>query len=157
MPTAIEGGRMEVTPKKFGKKLKAFRKKTGMTQPQLAKTSGVATSIVNDVENGIRIAGTDTVDKIAKGLKLTEEDRFLFLLDGLRLSKRDFLIPDFKEYPPEILNFLPFALLRSGINSSDVSSISLPGEKTKNLQVQLKNGKVFSLEIRLSPAKTAPS
>ena len=104
--------------KTFGKKLKAFRSKTGMTQPQLAEASGVATSIVNDIENGIRTAGIKTLDKIAHGLKLPEEDRFVFLLAGLRLSKRDFLIPDFGDYPPEILNFLPYALRRSGIKSS---------------------------------------
>ena len=144
---------MGMTPKTFGKKLKAFRRKTGMTQPQLAKASGVATSIVNDVENGIRTAGSKTLNKIARGLKLTEEDRFLFLLNGLRLSKRDFLIPDFKDYPPEILNFLPYALLRSGIKSAEVKEITLPGEKTKNLQVRLKSGKTFSLEIRLAAGK----
>ena len=141
--------------KTFGKKLKAFRSKTGMTQPQLAEVSGVATSIVNDIENGIRTAGIKTLDKIAHGLKLPEEDRFVFLLAGLRLSKRDFLIPDFGDYPPEILNFLPYALQRSGIKSSDVDEIVLPGPKNKNLQVRLKSGKTFSLEIRLTAGKQA--
>ena len=142
-------------PKTFGKKLKAFRNKTGMTQPQLTQASGVATSIVNDIENGIRTAGIKTLDKIAHGLKLPEEDRFVFLLAGLRLSKRDFLIPDFGDYPPEILNFLPYALRRSGIKSSDVDEIVLPGPKNKNLQVRLKSGKTFSLEIRLAAGKQA--
>ena len=146
---------MGMTPKTFGKTLKAFRRKIGMTQPQLAKASGVATSIVNDVENGIRTAGIKTLNKIARGLKLTEEDRFLFLLNGLCLSKRDFLIPDFGDYPPEILNFLPYALQRSGIKSYDVDEIVLPGPKNKNLQVRLKSGKTFSLEIRLTAGKQA--
>ena len=141
--------------KTFGKKLKAFRSKTGMTQPQLAEVSGVATSIVNDIENGIRTAGIKTLDKIAHGLKLPEEDRFVFLLAGLRLSKRDFLIPDFGDYPPEILNFLPYALRRGGIKSSDADEIVLPGPKNKNLQVRLKSGKTFSLEIRLAAGKQA--
>ena len=43
----------------FGQNLKAFRKKACMTQPQLAKASSVATSIVNDVENGIQIWGAN--------------------------------------------------------------------------------------------------
>ena len=141
--------------KTFGKKLKAFRSKTGMTQPQLAQASGVATSIVNDIENGIRTAGSKTLNKIAHGLNLAEEDRFVFLLAGLRLSKRDFLIPDFGDYPPEILNFLPYAMQRSGIKSSDVDEIVLPGPKNKNLQVRLKSGKTFSLEIRLTAGKQA--
>jgi len=69
----------------------------------------------------------------------------------LRLSKRDFLIPDFRDYPPEILNFLPYALMRAGIKAQDVRKISLPNEDRKNLQVKLKSGKTFSLEVRLSP------
>ena len=40
---------------KIGKLLKEYRKKANLTQPQLAGASGVATSIVNDVENGIRL------------------------------------------------------------------------------------------------------
>ena len=139
--------------KSFGKKLKAFRSKSGMTQPQLAQASGVATSIVNDIENGIRTAGSMTLDKIARGLDLAEEDRFVFLLAGLRLSKRDFLIPDFSDYPPEILNFLPYALQRSGIMASDFEEIILPEQKNKNLRVRLKSGKTFSLEIRLTAGK----
>jgi transcriptional regulator with XRE-family HTH domain len=148
---------MGKTQRTFGQKLKAFRKKASMTQPQLAKASSVATSIVNDVENGIRTAGIRTLNNIAQGLELTEEDRFLFLLNGLRLSKRDFLIPDFKDYPPEILNFLPFALLKSGVSSSDVNKITVSRGKTKNLQVHLKSGKTFSIEIRLSSGKPTPS
>ena len=122
-----------------------------MTQSQLAKESGVATSIVNDVENGIRSAGGKTLNRIARGLGLAEEERFLFVLDGLRLSKRDFLIPDFRDYPPEILNFLPYALARAGIRAEDVRKISLPKKERKNLRVKLNSGKSFALEVRLSP------
>ena len=43
--------------KAFGIVLKKERKLRGFTQGQLAKESGVATSIVNDLENGIRHAG----------------------------------------------------------------------------------------------------
>ena len=143
---------MVLTAKTLGKRLKGYRSKSGMTQPQLAKASGVATSIVNDLENGIRSAGSRTLDRIAKGLELPEEERFLFVLDGLRLSKRDFLIPDFRNYPPEILNFLPYALMRAGIKAQDVRKISLPNEDRKNLQVKLKSGKTFALEVRLSPS-----
>ena len=141
---------MKAALKALGKKLKAFRQQSGMTQPQLAKASGVATSIVNDVENGIRSAGSKTLNRIAQGLELSEEERFLFVLEGLRLSKRDFLIPDFRDYPPEILNFLPYALMRAGIKVGDVSKVNLPDKKRKNLQVKLQSGKMFSLEVRLS-------
>ena len=93
---------------KLGKQLKFLRNRSGLTQPQLAETSGVTTSIVNDLENGIRTAGIKTLDKIANGLKMSDEDRFIFLLNGLSLSKRDFLIPDFSSYSPELINFLPY-------------------------------------------------
>lgn len=142
---------MKTALKALGKKLKALRRQSGMTQPQLANASGVATSIVNDIENGIRSAGSKTLNRIAQGLELQEEERFLFILEGLQLSKRDFLIPDFKDYPPEILNFLPFALTRAGIKAEDISKIHLPSKERKHLQVKLKSGKAFSLEVRLSP------
>ena len=148
---------MALTAKTLGKRLKGYRSKSGMTQPQLAKASGVATSIVNDLENGIRSAGSRTLDRIAKGLELPEEERFLFVMEGLRLSKRDFLIPDFREYPPEILNFLPFALMKNGIKPSDVSNIILPDAKRKNLMVELQSGKRFAMEIKLSPINRTDS
>jgi transcriptional regulator with XRE-family HTH domain len=142
---------MKPAIKTLGKKLKAFRRQSGMTQPQLAKASGVATSIVNDIENGIRSAGSNTLNKIAQGLELPEEERFFFIMEGLRLSKRDFLIPDFRDFPPEILNFLPYALMRAGIQARDVSKIILPDKKRGNLQVKLLSGSSFSIEVRLSP------
>ena len=59
--------------KAFGKNLKSLRKKSGFTQPELAKESKVATSIVNDIENGIRTAGCKTLNKIAMGLGMSDE------------------------------------------------------------------------------------
>ena len=72
---------------KLGKILKSFRKNSGYTQPQLSSQSGVATSIVNDLENGIRTAGIKTIDKIARGLELNDDDRFRLLLIGLNFQK----------------------------------------------------------------------
>ena len=104
----IKNGCVKKTANKIGKLLKDYRRKADLTQPQLAGASGVATSIVNDIENGIRNAGSKTLDRIARGLNLSDEDRFTFIMSGLSLSKRDFLIPDFSDYPPEVLNYLPF-------------------------------------------------
>ena len=75
------------TVKNFGKQLKALRKKASLTQPELAKLSQVATSIVNDIENGIRTAGCKTLNKIATGLGMPDDERFLFLLAGLAFQK----------------------------------------------------------------------
>ncbi len=138
---------------RMGKQLKSLRNKSGLTQPELARASGVTTSIVNDLENGIRTAGSKTLDKIARGLELPDEERFLLLLNGLSLSKRDFLIPDFSPYSPELLNFLPYALFRSGIKPEHISSIDLPDSKRKNLEITLKSKQTLSLEIRLAQTK----
>ena len=126
------------TVKNFGKQLKALRKKASLTQPELAKASKVATSIVNDIENGIRTAGCKTLNKIATGLEMPDDERFLFLLAGLTFSKRDFVIPDFSEYSPELLNYLPYVLQRSGIKAANIKQIDLQNQERKNLQITLK-------------------
>ena len=141
------------TVKNFGKQLKALRKKASLTQPELAKASKVATSIVNDIENGIRTAGCKTLNKIATGLEMPDDERFLFLLAGLTFSKRDFVIPDFSEYSPELLNYLPYVLQRSGIKAANIKQIDLPNQDRKNLQITLKSKQKLALEIRLAPLK----
>ena len=141
------------TVKNFGKQLKALRKKASLTQPELAKVSKVATSIVNDIENGIRTAGCKTLNKIATGLEMPDDERFLFLLAGLAFSKRDFVIPDFSEYSPELLNYLPYVLQRSGIKAANIKQIDLPNQERKNLQITLKSKQKLALEIRLAPLK----
>lgn len=141
------------TVKNFGKQLKALRKKASLTQPELAKLSKVATSIVNDIENGIRTAGCKTLNKIATGLGMPDDERFLFLLAGLAFSKRDFVIPDFSEYSPELLNYLPYVLQRSGIKAANIKQIDLPNQERKNLQITLKSKQKLALEIRLAPLK----
>tara|TARA_B100000212_G_scaffold319810_1_gene277229 strand:- start:111 stop:545 length:435 start_codon:yes stop_codon:yes gene_type:complete len=141
------------TVKNFGKQLKALRKKASLTQPELAKLSKVATSIVNDIENGIRTAGCKTLNKIATGLGMPDDERFLFLLAGLAFSKRDFVIPDFSEYSPELLNYLPYVLQRSGIKARNIKQIDLPNQECKNLQITLKSKQKLALEIRLAQLK----
>ena len=143
---------MKSNQNKIGKLLKEYRKKADLTQPQLAGASGVATSIVNDVENGIRNAGSKTLDRIARGLNLSDEERFKFNMIGLSLSKRDFLIPDFSDYPPEILNYLPFVFQKSVLNHLR-SKKSSSSKDNKQFQVLLKNGKSMAMEIRLTPLK----
>jgi len=151
--TTTKNGCVKIKQNKIGKLLKVYRKKAELTQPQLAGASGVATSIVNDVENGIRNAGSKTLDRIARGLNLSDEERFKFIMIGLSLSKRDFLIPDFSDYPPEILNYLPFVFQKSGIEPSKVRKVILPSKDSKQFQVVLKNGKTMAMEIRLTPLK----
>jgi len=135
---------------KLGKILKSFRKQANLTQPELATISGVSTSIVNDLENGIRTAGCKTLNKIACGLELNNEDRFRLILKGLELSKRDFVIPDFAEFPPEIINFLPYILAKNGITSNKVKKVELDSGNNGGIQITTTEDLTISIEIRLS-------
>jgi transcriptional regulator with XRE-family HTH domain len=135
---------------KLGKILKSFRKQSGLTQPELASKSGVSTSIVNDLENGIRTAGCKTIDKIARGLELNNEDRFRLVLKGIDLSKRDFVIPDFSSFPAEVVNFLPYILSRSGITPDKIKQVDLEKGNKGGIQITTNNDLKLSVEIRLS-------
>ena len=135
---------------KLGKILKSFRKQSGLTQPELASKSGVSTSIVNDLENGIRTAGCKTIDKIARGLELNNEDRFRLVLKGIDLSKRDFVIPDFSSFPAEVVNFLPYILIRSGITPDKIKQVDLEKGNKGGIQITTNNDLKLSVEIRLS-------
>ena len=135
---------------KLGRTLKSFRKQANLTQPELASISGVSTSIVNDLENGIRTAGCNTLNKIAGGLELNNEDRFRLILKGLELSKRDFVIPDFTEFPPEIINFLPYILAKNGITSKKVKKVELGTGNKGGIQITTTEDLTISIEIRLS-------
>ena len=136
--------------KKFGRALKSLRNEKGLTQPELASVSGVTTSIVNDLENGIRTAGSKTVNKIAKGLELNDQDRFRLLLNSLELSKRDFVIPDFENYPPELINFLPFILSKFGITPELIKDVDLHTKQRGAIEITTKQNTKLNLEIKLS-------
>ena len=135
---------------KLGKILKSLRKQSGLTQPELSSKSGVSTSIVNDLENGIRTAGCKTIDKIARGLELNNEDRFLLVLKGIDLSKRDFVIPDFTNFPSEVVNFLPYILSMSGITPYKIKHVDLEKGNKGGIQITTNNDLKLSVEIRLS-------
>ena len=134
----------------LGKILKSFRKQSGLTQPELASKSGVSTSIVNDLENGIRTAGCKTIDKIARGLELNNEDRFRLVLKGIDLSKRDFVIPDFTNFPAEVVNYLPYILSRSGITPDKIKQVDLEKGNKGGIQITTNDNIKLSVEIRLS-------
>ena len=135
---------------KLCKILKSLQKQSGLTQPELSSKSGVSTSIVNDLENGIRTAGCKTIDKIARGLELNNEDRFLLVLKGIDLSKRDFVIPDFTNFPSEVVNFLPYILSRSGITPDKIKHVDLEKGNKGGIQITTNNDLKLSVEIRLS-------
>jgi transcriptional regulator with XRE-family HTH domain len=145
--------------KTFGIVLKKERKLRGFTQGQLAKESGVATSIVNDLENGIRHAGIKSLAKIAKGLGLKEERKLSFLLAGIVFSKRDQVLPDLDNYHPVLYNFLPYSLRRQGISPEEIIDVLPPTTVGAPVEVHLKNGTVISIKIafKLTPSAKSPT
>jgi len=143
--------------KAFGKELKKERKLKGFTQSQLAKKSGVATSIVNDLENGIRHAGIKSLAKIAKGLGLQEERKLSFLLAGIVFSKRDQVLPDLDNYHPVLYNFLPYSLRRQGISPEEIYDVLPPTTAGAPLEIHLKNGSIISMKIAFKVTSSTKS
>jgi len=145
--------------KAFGLVLRNERKLKGFTQGQLAKEAGVATSIVNDLENGIRHAGIKSLAKIAVGLGLEEERKLSFLLAGIVFSKRDKVLPDLDNYHPVLYNFLPYSLLRQGISPEEIIDVLPPTTAGAPIDILLKNGKVISIKIafKLSTTDMVPN
>lgn len=56
--------------------LKKLREKKGITQQELVKLSGVGQGTIGDIERGkIKKSRVETLEKVAKALKLNEEER----------------------------------------------------------------------------------
>ena len=53
-----------------GKRIKATRRKRGLTQKELAQTSGIAQSTISQIETGLRSPTLRTIEKIAMGLEV---------------------------------------------------------------------------------------
>lgn len=66
----------------FGKKIRQIRLQQGLTQAEVAKTLGYATSsYVSDVEIGKFIPAQDKLDKLASALGVTNEEMNDLLLE----------------------------------------------------------------------------
>ena len=53
----------------FGATLRALRKRTGQTRPQLAATSGISSSYIRDLELGARRPRPDKLERLSWGLR----------------------------------------------------------------------------------------
>ncbi|WP_181351190.1 helix-turn-helix domain-containing protein [Thalassobacillus sp. CUG 92003] len=60
--------------KRWGKRIKGFRKLKGMTQIQLAHKMGVSVSVLGELERGSRLPDGPVLDKIAHQLNVTLEE-----------------------------------------------------------------------------------
>jgi len=64
--------------KKFGKKVKEFRLKKGLSQEQLALSAEIDRTYLPSIEKGERNVSITIVEKIAKGLNIEIIDLFKF-------------------------------------------------------------------------------
>ena len=111
--------------KSFGLLLKYERAKVGLSQAFLAEKAGVSVAIVNDLENATRVAGIQTLRRIAEALELTESRAIDFMLQGLALSRRDYALPGFEDYDPLLFNIVPYFLKANGVTPLEIESSSV--------------------------------
>ena len=69
---------MSATPtrKQLAKKLKAFRKKAGISQEELGFKSGLHRTYIGSIERAEQNISVDNIHKIAKALKIPVEELF---------------------------------------------------------------------------------
>ena len=66
------------THKHIAKVLKEHRLASGLTQKELAEKAGVNQNGYAKMERGLQKASVDTIEKLAKALKLSAKDIFPF-------------------------------------------------------------------------------
>ena len=91
----------------FGKYLKLLRTDRKMTQAFLQTASGVAATLISAFEHGDRGVGPEVAEKLAAGLQLNEYERERFLMGAAKTRRRDRLMTEARELPPEVLNYVP--------------------------------------------------
>ena len=71
---------MATLRKKFGARLRQIRAQRRMTQEQFAETLDISVDFLSLIERGRNAPSFETLDKIAKRLRLTVADLFTFNL-----------------------------------------------------------------------------
>ena len=63
-------------PKALGKRIQRLRKKTSLTQEQLAEKIGISRSYMGYIEQGRYSASLEVLEKVAKALKVKMNELF---------------------------------------------------------------------------------
>jgi transcriptional regulator with XRE-family HTH domain len=63
-----------MTDKVIAKRIKQYRKQSGLTQAGLAEKAGVASTTIARVERGDNQASLPTIEKLAKALEIKASD-----------------------------------------------------------------------------------
>lgn len=62
---------MATIRKKLGERVMELRKQQGWTQEDLAASAGLSTRSISNIENGVFSVTLDTLEKLARGLKVS--------------------------------------------------------------------------------------
>jgi transcriptional regulator with XRE-family HTH domain len=62
--------------KRFGKSLKAWRTRRGLSQEQLAEKAGLHRTYISDLERGARNISLESMEKLALGLEINLAEFF---------------------------------------------------------------------------------
>lgn len=73
-----KGHKMGEIKKKFGEKIKYYRKKCGLTQEKLAEKIDLSCRSLSFLECGVNFVTAETLDKICKTLNVTPKQLFDF-------------------------------------------------------------------------------
>jgi len=89
---------------RFGKTIRLFRKKRGITQEKLGELSGLHTNYIGGMERGERNPSLETINKITRALDLSLSDTFAGI-DGPEQA-RETPLPYSADISPEDSEFL---------------------------------------------------
>lgn len=90
----------------FGKRIRAIRKKEGLSQAKLAEMIGISTTFMSYIENGIKSVSLETFINLANALHVPADDLLRDSLENtIKVANHEFvtLVSDCSEYEIRIL------------------------------------------------------
>lgn len=67
----------------FGQRLRYLRRQLNLTQEQLAEATGISVDMISNIERGINAPSFETIEKLAKVLKILPKELFNFDAEAL--------------------------------------------------------------------------
>ncbi len=104
----------------FGALLHSLRIDRGFTLRRLQEVTGVTYSMISCIEHGDRAIGADVAERIATAFQLEGIEREQFLFAAAATRRKDRLVAAARTLAPELVNFVPTALARFGVDLAAV-------------------------------------
>lgn len=97
---------MDIDTKDIGRRVKAARKKLGMTQEEFAEKIGVSTTHISHIENAKGNGSIRTVIKIMNVLDMTPNELFCGVVDNSGPQQFRETVDILKAFPPSRINLI---------------------------------------------------